>query len=294
VVCAKSQLRIVQGATLLELLHFYAEKYMHMAADLHDLEVCTYMDEHSDDESEKKETQERSRDSLLDCANCCDAIGLRVSLLHANELIEAIKYGPLAAADVKSLRQNIERELSCHFFIAIPDLRKSAFIESRKGWEDIADAFPRSIDEIEEMNKCFALCRYSAAVFHSLLVVEHGLVAMGKPLGITDPKEGWDATCRKLEAIVKAGHNENKTSLDFNFLSQINACVQTMKLAWRNKVNHATGRIIVMSGGFAPDIAEEIIIATRGFMRRLAAGMKAERAKPNHAFGPPDWGESGV
>jgi hypothetical protein len=45
-----------------------------------------------------------------------------------------------------------------------------------------------------------------------------------------------------------------------------------MKLAWRNKVNHATGRPIVMSE-FMPEVAEEIIMASRGFMRRLAEGL---------------------
>jgi hypothetical protein len=138
---------------------------------------------------------------------------------------------------------------------------------------DITKRFPAATEDIEEMNKCYALCRYSASVFHSLLVMEHGLVALGKLLGVTDPKEGWDASCKKLEAIVKAGRNANPTELEFEFIEQVNVCIQTIKLAWRNKVNHATGKPVVMHGGFAPYVAEETIAATRSFMRRLAEGL---------------------
>lgn len=128
------------------------------------------------------------------------------------------------------------------------------------------------------MNKCYALCRYTASVLHCLLVVELGLVRLGNMLKVSDPKQGWDATCRKLEEVVRFGHKANSTGLDFDFLEQLNNRVQAMKHAWRNKVNHATGKIIVMRGGFAPYVAEEIIIASRGFMRQLVEGLNNDKA----------------
>jgi hypothetical protein len=75
------------------------------------------------------------------------------------------------------------------------------------------------------------------------MVIEGGLLVLGKRLGVTDPKEGWDATCKKLEAMVKAGRAANTSRLDFAFLEQLNVCTQAMKHAWRNKVNHAAGRL---------------------------------------------------
>src|SRR3954447_10814603 len=93
------------------------------------------------------------------------------------------------------------------------------------------------------------------------------LVELGERLGVKDPKTGWHATFRELDRCVRAGHAENKTGLNFEFLHQLHSCVEAMKLAWRNKVNHATGKPLVMSGGFAPDVTEEIIMASRGFMR---------------------------
>jgi hypothetical protein len=166
--------------------------------------------------------------------------------------------------------------LSCHFFVGISPDRIEAYTKSLVGWEEISSKFPFATEDIEEMNKCFALCRYTAAVFHSLLVVEHGLVELGKVMAVTDPKEGWDASCRKLEAIVEAGYKANTTGLNFDFLTQLNVCIQSMKLAWRNKVNHATGKILVMGGGFAPYVAQEIMMSSRAFMRRLAEGIESK------------------
>jgi hypothetical protein len=270
----------LKGFTLLELLRFYAEVYVRLSKELLDFQLSLQIEEGKnpvapgEEWTLPKDLLEHASWVLGIAKDDCEKIGLQVCSRHVNELLVCVQIGALTSEQVKALHENIERELSCQFFVGISQDHKAAFCESLKGWEDIAKAFPRSIDDIEEMNKCFALCRCSAAVFHSLLVVEYGLVRLGELLGVTDPKEGWDASCRKLQNIVDAGYKANTTGLNFEFLAQLNACIQTMKLAWRNKINHATGKVVVMSGGFAPYVAEEIIMATRSFMRRLAEGIK--------------------
>ncbi len=264
----------------MELLRFYAEVYVGLSKELLDFQLSLQIEEGKnpvvagEDWTLPKDLIEHAGWVLGIAKDGCEKIGLQVCSRHVNELLACVQIGALTSEQIKALHENIERELSCRFYVGIAEDRKSFYCESHKGWEEIAKVFPRSVDEIEEMNKCFALCRYSAAVFHSLLVVEFGLVRLGELLGVTDPKEGWDASCRKLETIVNAGYKANTTGLNFEFLTQLNACIQTMKLAWRNKINHATGKVLVMSGGFAPYVAEEIIVTTRGFMRRLAEGIK--------------------
>lgn len=260
----------MKGITLLELLRFYAEAYVALAKDLLDLQVCLQIDESGDKQTEAKHILT----SLEVAVTQCRLIGLQVSALHAEELIQKLERESLTSENVKALHENIERELSCQFFVGIPSDRVEAFTKSLAGWEAIGDKFPMAIEDIEEMSKCYALSRYSACVFHSLMAVEHGLVYLGKLLGVTDPKEGWDASAKKLANIVQDGYAKNSTGLDFGFLEQVNASVQVMKLAWRNKVNHATGKPIVMGGGFAPYVTEEIISATRSFLRLLAEGLK--------------------
>jgi hypothetical protein len=173
---------------------------------------------------------------------------------------------------LERIRQSFTAELQTKLFFQVASNRKKWFERPTADWEKVIERFPDTVGEIEEMGKCFALSRYGAAVFHSLLVVEVGLIALGKVIGVGDPKTGWDATTRKLSELVQGGHAKYPASLtvDFSICEQINQKVQTMKHAWRNKVNHVAGKLVVMRSDFAPDIAEEIIIATRGFMRTLA------------------------
>lgn len=109
------------------------------------------------------------------------------------------------------------------------------------------------------------------------------MVALGKHINAADPKRGWDATSRRLADLVNGGHGKLPTSLsgEFQFLEQVNQCVQTMKHAWRNKVNHVEGRLTVLATDFTPEIAEEIMMASRGFMRRLAAEMPKQQQRYN-------------
>jgi len=272
--------RLESGETLLELLRFSAESYVKLNDYLSDLETKLNGDETETfpdapaltgnalplSDERKQEAHRILQYSKFLCAK----IHLQVCMKHSDELLASVERGWLGAGDVRALRDNVKRELSCQHFVGIPPECQPLFENARQNWDDVLEAFPNAVDDVEEMNRCYALCRYAAAVSHSLLVVEHGLVALGPRIGATDPKEGWDASCRQLERVMKAGRAANGTGLDFDQLDQLNTCMQVMKTAWRNKVNHATGKPIVLHGGFAPDVADDIIKASRGFMRRLA------------------------
>ena len=142
----------------------------------------------------------------------------------------------------------------------------------RNGWEAIIERFPDTVTDIEEASKCFALSRYAAAVFHSVQVVEAGLIELGKVIGVTDPLSGWTATTNCLQRIMKKGHDA-RTQFErqhFSFLEQMHGTVEGLKNAWRNKISHAQGKLTLLTADFSPEVAEEILFATRAFMRRLA------------------------
>ena len=127
--------------------------------------------------------------------------------------------------------------------------------------------------DVEEMSKCFALARYAGAVFHSVQAIECGLIEFGKFLNVTDPKSGWTAVNNKLATLVT---KTKYSALDpihqehFGFLEQMHGVTGALNNAWRNKISHAQGRLILMTSEFSPEVAEEIMIASRSFMRRLA------------------------
>ena len=142
----------------------------------------------------------------------------------------------------------------------------------RDGWEQVILRFPDAVGDIEECNKCFALARYAAAVFHSLQAVEVGLIELGRIIVVNDPLPGWTATTQRLKTIIKAKYADMTAFQQQHkaLLEQLDATAEALKSSWRNKVSHVHGKMVLMTSDFAPEVAEEILVASRGFMRRLA------------------------
>jgi hypothetical protein len=150
-----------------------------------------------------------------------------------------------------------------------------------RGWGTGIERFPQIVDDVEEASKCYALSRYAAAVFHSVQILEAGLIELGTFLKIQDPHSGWTAVSGALKKVIEKKHTE-RTSFEkknFPFLEQMHGLVQGLKNAWRNKISHASGRLVLISSEFKPETAEEILMATRAFIRRLAEELPPSKAK---------------
>jgi len=174
----------------------------------------------------------------------------------------------------------LENELKRRVCFVLPKSSQDRYTTPYQGWEQIVLAFPAAGEDVEEMNYCLAFGRQAAAIFHALLVVEHGVVDLGVLIGVQDPKPGWDATCRLLEKILAAGRSNatEEVRKHFSFLELVNKDIQSMKMAWRNKISHAEGKLVVMTSDFKPQVAEKIISACHGFMLLLATD--GPRVKP--------------
>lgn len=262
--------------TLLDLLRFYAENYVRVAHCVSQISAALVPNDLS---PQGKDDLVISALGLLDGIKPqCVEMGLDVSVKQIeriNEIWNLYHDKALIAPMNEELLRRIGDELRSRVLFCLRPSVQEYFTEPRKEWSDCVSRWPETIDNVEEMGKCFALSRYAAAVFHSLLIVETGIVELGMFIGVTDPKKGWDATTKKLKVLIDGGRNNLPANLSghFAFLEQVNACIEAMKHAWRNKVNHVDGKLIVMNPSFTPDIAEEIMIASRGFMRRLATEM---------------------
>lgn len=186
---------------------------------------------------------------------------------------------PLTYREVRNeaaeIRRWLVRELGLALFFRIPGNRTEDFREHRKGWESIIERFPEVDSDLEEARKCFALGRYTATVFHSLLLVEAGVIDLGRFIGVNDPKPGWGPTSNELERITKLPHGQRPPFAQRNreFLDQVQGTIRALKDSWRNKVSHVHGRLVVMTTDFPEKVAEEVLIATRGFMGRLVDGL---------------------
>jgi hypothetical protein len=194
---------------------------------------------------------------------------------------QTVTWADLIPPASECLGRLIDESKDMEFFALLP--RKSDYFKKpMRGWESAIDRFPNIRDEIEEASKCYALSRYAAAVFHSVQIVEHGLVELGVFINVGDPKSGWTAVSKALDTIIQKPHKSRSRfeKKNFEFLEQTQGTVQGLKNAWRNKISHSQGRLVLMTTEFGSEIAEEILFATRAFTRRLAEGIPAPKKKP--------------
>jgi len=171
--------------------------------------------------------------------------------------------------------KRFQAELKTRVFLQVPSAVQSLYENPRAGWEGCNSRFD-TWSNVDSMGRCFVFGEYTASVFHALLIAETGLIELGHRIGVIDPVRGWNATSKKLTKLVQDGRNAYSLAIPFSEIEQLNQCVQAMKQAWRNKVSHEAGRLIVLVPDFSDQIAHEIICAVRGFMRRLAEVLPEE------------------
>jgi hypothetical protein len=258
---------------LLEILRLYAESYCKFTHHLGQLGITLSFPNVSKDEMDGLVGVLVSH---LDAIRTeCEKLGLEATAdCIGNTLATWNNYH-----DYKNLMHDcprislcLENELKRRVCFILPRESQVLYETPAKKWQKTLAAFPEAKDDIEEMSRCLAFGRHAAAVFHALLVVEHGIIDLGKFIDVADPKTGWDATYKKLKELLKLGHNgiPDKFKPYFAFLEAINASLESMKVAWRNKISHADKRLTVLTSDFSERVTEEIIIASRSFMRLLA------------------------
>jgi hypothetical protein len=277
--------------TLMELLRIYAELFVQKTYHL-GLSIDRLANPQETSIWQDAEHRAYLCAGLENLSEGCARSELPMTKLKADHVIGCLKQfddpsNPLGKAIANTLpdrmvahylheiRDRLIDELSTKIFFQLPHSRKGLFENPRESWEQIIDRFPESTIDIEESAKCFALSRYTASVFHSVQIIEHGLIQLGVFLNAKDPISGWTAVANELKRIVNKKHTE-RTEFEkahFQFIEQMHGTVEALKNAWRNKISHAQGRLALMSADFSPDIAEEIRSATRAFMRRLATDL---------------------
>ena len=211
--------------------------------------------------------------------HCREISGLDTSILCMTEMREWLnerhrRYGDVGPK-VGVLRDTIRRELQAKVSFTLSALEADHYVNFREGWENVIARFPDVLSDLEEARKCFALNRYAASVFHSTQIVEITLIELGRFIKVKDPRSGWTAVTGTLHRIIGKPYKD-RTRFErkyFEFLEQVHGTVAALKDAWRNKVSHAQGRLILLTTDFTPGITEEILFATRGFTSRLAHGL---------------------
>lgn len=192
---------------------------------------------------------------------------------HLEENQMRISYGEMTSL-LRELRERIEDDFHSVVFVSLSPVESVWYDKPKDGWEGVTGRFFNLRHDIEECSKCFGLARYGASVFHALLIAEYGVIKVAELFGVAGDKPGWGALDR-LKRIHEKKYSD-KTPLEqqhADFLANLLPLAFAMKDSWRHKISHVDNKLEWMDTDFSPEVAKEIISATRGFMRRLATDL---------------------
>lgn len=197
----------------------------------------------------------------------CSSIGLEMSV----QKIEWI----LSQGDMKKeayktamfeLHQRIVDEMKLTTFLHIrrEDSRYYDPAEPLFG-QRVSDKFPAAQHDVSEAGKCLACQRSTAAVFHTMRVIEAGLKEVASIFGV-EYMPSWEAY---ISAINRAKDSLDKKNEDsrkkIKYAEGILVYVVTIKNAWRNPGMH-------LEQNYTQEDAEHIFKSSKLLMNKISDG----------------------
>lgn len=210
-----------------------------------------------------RETMKDAGDKL---GNMLRDIDLPVSEKAAMHLLPVADTHEKANRAMEQVFNTIEFELEGRRFHG-PVRRYQQYFEQPKLFgEEVFKAFSSANDDIFEAGTCLALERGTACVMHLMRVVEAGLKALARKLEIGQQND-WGSYLRKIdEELARRLKAAGKRTPDEQFYAEARLMLDSVRVAWRNPTMH-------IENSYAPERAEEILIAVRSLMRHLATNV---------------------
>ncbi len=172
-------------------------------------------------------------------------------------------------------RQAILHDLEGHLFLHVDNASHKFYTEPLAGWESVTRRFGCAFD-IEEARKCFALGRYTAAIFHLMKTVEAAVIRLQAFLGDEpDVRAHFGSVVGKLERMLQKDDYvrvPEHLKGHLQFLREILTQLHAVKDSWRDKVSHADAHI-VPTDTFTEELAKDVHDATLALMKKLATGL---------------------
>src|SRR5205085_2893873 len=147
----------------------------------------------------------------------CEAIGLRVCVVHIDEIISTFDSPlrpktPSGLAPIsRELNANVARELRASQFFRLSPDTQFYFDKAEAFGPEVSTAFPGANYDITEAGNCLALERGTASVFHAMRVLEHGLRSLAKRFSVPFEHKAWGEVIERTEkAIREIGQQPNK------------------------------------------------------------------------------------
>jgi HEPN domain-containing protein len=171
----------------------------------------------------------------------------------------------------KELWQRLEDEVS-HQLILQVELGKIEFYEDPAPFgQEVCEAFPSAIVDLQEACTCYALGRNVACVMHLQRALEFTLKLLCAKIGATEFLPSWHAMLKKMDNELKKSRDEMHEFVREHLqqTAEAAALLREVQFAWRNPSMH-------VDAIYDESKTLEVLTATRAFMRSLS-GLISER-----------------
>jgi hypothetical protein len=169
--------------------------------------------------------------------------------------------------DLDHLDASLRAALNKEAVFRIPPARKGYFEQTDFFGPEVAAAFPSCARDIQKAGSCYALEQEDACVHHLMMVLERGLKALAKTVGLpAHHHSNWQAVITKVEAQT----NTLPGGPQLDFYRNVNAQFGFLKVAYRNHSEHAR------DDPYDMEKALHILNHTKFFMVALEKGGVAE------------------
>ena len=255
------------------MLKLYSTIFGQLLTNLYDWELSLHVD--LSDDSRKyapldEEDKKRISYHLTVSTNMAHELGLDAAVALVERMWKRLEAGYSREdlyRDISDLRSRIEDQLKGRYFLFISPSLVQYYEQKQLFGQEVANAFPKAIDDIEGAGKCLAVGQGTACVMHLMRVMEVGLKALAKSLKI-DYAPSWDGYLNKIQSKIDTKRKTKgvKWKRDEKFYRDVSGDLVSVKHAWRNPSMHVDRR-------YSTEEAEEIFKTVKAFMCKLAARM---------------------
>lgn len=144
------------------------------------------------------------------------------------------------AAQARQARQAVIDDLGQHLFLCVPAKDRAQYEQEDPPF---GNAFPGCVEDAKAAGRCLALSEWTACVFHSMRLIEHGLTKLAARFGVPFTTDSWHKIISGIEDGIDGMRNKpGLTAIDREEITRLSDAAtqfRYFKDAWRNHAFHA-------------------------------------------------------
>jgi hypothetical protein len=138
--------------------------------------------------------------------------------------------------DLNHLNGSLGNQLQKEAVFRVPAELKDYYGRDDLFGPEVAHAFSSCARDIREAGNCYALEQEDACVHHLMMVLERGLKALAKTVGVSPfHHTGWQSVLNKIESQLKSLPG----GAQLDFYREVHSQFGFLKVAYRNHSEHA-------------------------------------------------------